>query len=115
MGDGKAVLRGAQTVTNIKRGSSHATAIYIYPNALEKYGREIKGVDIMMFIKESATYGKVAYCQSGLRRPSNWRREDGVDDATANWHATPFDLKGIQKYETLKLKEQVPHHNAKHK
>ncbi len=110
MSDRKTVLVGTQTCIHVKKGSTHYTSIYVHPNVLEQFGGTIAGASVRLedFAWAIKGYREPPWAQAikGHRSsPSNWwaRGCNLVEGKLANWHFTPFDLRGIEKYEVLKL------------
>jgi len=95
----RTMLTGSQTCMYVRKGNSHLTSIYVYPNAVEKYGGEIIGVAVEYYIEGQLALRSVIGEQTGRW----WDRMPATTGALTNWHATPFRRTGAHKFEALKL------------
>lgn len=92
------VLTGSQTCMYVRKGNAHLTCIYVYPNAVEKYGGGILGIAVETYID-----GKlVSLVVKGEKSQRWWETDKDIPDVMVNWHMTPFRRTGVEKYEPLK-------------
>ena len=94
----RSMLTGTQTCMYVKKGKWLNTCIYVYPNAAEMYGGGIVGVAVAAYFD-----GKlVALRVTGEKRQRWWETLEAIPAAMVNWHMTPFDRRGVDRYEQLK-------------
>ena len=98
--DRKTVLTGSQTCMYVKKGRSHVTSIYVYPNAVEKYGGEVIGAVVEFYVGGKLVIRTVRDKSKSGRW---WEEKPAVRGALTNWQATPFRRTGAHELEALKL------------
>jgi hypothetical protein len=98
--DGKTMLTGGQVCMYVKEGKGHKTSVYVFPNAVEKYGGEVVGV-VVEFYVDGKFVLRTIDGKSTLGRW--WENLPAVRGALTNWQGTPFRRTGAHKQEALRL------------
>ena len=98
MSDRRSMLTGSQTCMYVKKDKWHYTCIYVYPNATERYGGSIIGVAVEVYVGDK----RVALEVIGERSQQWWNTMKAIPESMVNWQMTPFDRRGVEKFESLK-------------
>jgi len=98
MRDRRSMLTGSQTCMYVKKGRRHYTCIYVYPNAVERYGGGVLGVAVKVYVNGQET----ALYVVGEKSRRWWDTLEPISGSMVNWQMTPFDRRGVEKYESVK-------------
>ena len=100
----RVMLTGSVTCVYVKQGARHYAALFIYPNAIERYGGRIEGIAVEAYYSDALVDFKTAHGRAVARRGEKWwHKYSGITGSIVNWMYTPLRRDGIEDYELVKV------------
>ncbi len=98
------MLTGSVTCVHVKEGAGHYAALFIYPNAIERYGGRIEGIAVEAYYLNTLVHLKAVQSKALARRGEKWwTKYSPITGSIVNWMYTPLRRDGIDDYELVKV------------
>ena len=97
--DGFKMLKGSTTALYVAQGKGHYVVMYVYPNAIARYGGDVQAIAVQAVIN-----GKIVSSASEPKTNKPWWEEySPITGAIIDWIYTPMGRAGVDGYELIKI------------
>ncbi len=100
----RVMLTGSVTCVHVKGGAGHYAALFIYPNAIERYGGRIEGIAVEAYYLNALVDLRTTHRRNVAKRGEKWwTKYSPITGSIVNWIYTPLRRDGIDDYELVKV------------